>query len=110
MICIFTSSNNNTMRTLKDLTQNECIKIATISEPNVEWKFVQSSDKWDGFDLVENDCENENIAKYIFQIDYRSNEELKSKPRFRIYKDLQEYLVNIETITEYLMSIGYTAS
>ena len=98
------------MRTLKDLTQEECIKIASIAEPNVEWKFTQSSDKWNGFDLVENDCENESIAKYIFQIDYRSNEELKSKPRFRFYEDLYEYSVNIEAIIEYLMSIDCTVS
>ena len=98
------------MRTLKDLTQEECIKIASIAEPNVEWKFVQSSDKWDGFDLVEKNCENESIAKYIFQIDYRSNEELKSKPRFRIYEDLLDYSVNIEAIMGYLISIGCTAS
>ena len=98
------------MRTLKDLTQDECIKIASMTEPNVEWKFIQSSDKWDGFDLVEKDCEPENIAKYIFQIDYRSDEELKSKPRFRIYEDLLEYSVNIEAIMNYLMSIGCTAS
>ena len=98
------------MRTLKDLTQDECIKIASISEPNIEWKFIQSSDKWDGFDLVEKDCENGNIAKYIFQIDYRSDEEIKSKPRFRIYEDLHEYSVNIEAILGYLMSIDCTAS
>lgn len=94
------------MRTLKDLTQEECIKIASIAEPNVEWKFIQSSDKWDGFDLVEKDCRNEDIAKYIFQIDYRSNEELKSNPRFRIYEYLHEYYVNIEPIMKYLISIG----
>ena len=98
------------MRTLKDLTQDECIKIASISEPNVEWKFVQSSDKWDGFDLIENDCEKESVAKHIFQIDYRSAEELKSKSRFRIYEDLHEYSVNIEAIIEYIKSIGCTAS
>lgn len=98
------------MRTLKDLTEDECIKIASIAEPNVEWKFVHSADKWDGFDLVEKDCEHENVAKYIFQIDYRSIEELKSKQRFRIYEDLHEYSVNIEAIIEYLMSIGCTAS
>ena len=98
------------MRTIKDLTQEECIKIASIAEPNVEWKFIQSSDKWDGFDLVEKDCEHENVAKYIFQIDYRSTEELKSKPIFRIYKDLHEYSVNIEAIIEYLTLIGCTAS
>lgn len=97
------------MRTLKDLTQEECIKIASIAKPDVEWKFVQSSDKWDGFDLVEKDCENENIAKYIFQIDYRSSEELKSKTRFRIYEDLHECPVNIEAIINYLLSIGCTA-
>ena len=98
------------MKTLKDLTQDECIKIASIAEPNVEWRFIQSSDKWDGFDLVEKDCENETIAKYIFQIDYRLDEEIKSKPRFRIYKNLHEYSVNIEAIIKYLMSIGCTAS
>lgn len=94
------------MRTLKNLTQEECINIASLAEPNVEWKFVQSSNKWDGFDLVEKYCENEITAKYIFQIDYRSKEELKSKPRFRIYKDLNEYSVNIEKFSQYLISIG----
>lgn len=99
-----------TMRTLKDLTQDECMKIASLAEPNVEWRFIQSSDKWDGFDLVEKDCEDETKSKYIFQIDYRSNEKLKLKSRFRIYKDLFEYSVNIETILNYLMSIDCTSS
>ena len=97
------------MRTLKELTQDECIKIASLAEPNVEWKYVQSSDKWDGFDLVEKDCHNENIAKFIFQIDYRSDEEIKSKSRFRIYEDLHEYTPNLEAILNYLMSIGCSA-
>ena len=78
------------MRTLKDLTQEECIKIASIANPDVEWKFVQSSSKWDGFDLVEKDCDNENIAKYIFQIDYRSIEELKSEPYYIEAKERYE--------------------
>ena len=98
------------MRTLKDLTEDECIKIASISEPNVEWKFVQSSYKWNGFDLIEKNREYGTIAKYIFQIDYNSDEELKSKPRFRIYENLQEHSVNIEVIMEYLKSIDCAIS
>ena len=98
------------MRTLKDLTQDECIKIASLGELDVEWKFTQSSDKWDGFDLVEKDCKDDSVAKFIFQIDYRSDEEIKSKSRFRIYEDLHEYTPNLEAILNYLMSIGCTAS
>jgi hypothetical protein len=98
------------MRTLKDLTQDECIKIASLGEPDVEWKFTQSSDQWDGFDLVEKDCGNEQIAKYIFQIDYRSNEVIKSQHRFRVYEDLHEYTPNLEAILNYLKTIGCTAS
>ena len=98
------------MRTLKDLTQEECIKIASLGQPDVDWKFVQSSDKWNGFDLVEQDCENDSVAKYIFQIDYRSDEEIKSKSRFRFYEDLHEYTPNLEAILIYLMTIGCTTS
>lgn len=94
------------MRTLKDLTQEECIKIASIAEPDVEWKFIQSSNKWDGFDLIEKDCEQENISKYVFQIDYRSDGIIKSKSRFRLYEDLHEYPVDNNKILEYLTSIG----
>ena len=41
------------MRNLKDLTQDECIEIAKIINPNVNWKFVVSEYTWDGFDLVD---------------------------------------------------------
>lgn len=93
------------MRTLKDLTQDECIKIASLAEPEVEWKFIQSNNKWNGFDLVEKDCKHENVAKFIFQIDYRSDEDIKSKSRFRFYDDSNEYIPNLEVILNYLSSI-----
>ena len=96
------------MRTLKDLTKDECVKIASIGEPNVEWKFVQSSCKWDGFDLIEKDCEDEIISKFIFQIDYRSDEEIFIKSRFRFYEDLKEYTPDVNGILNYLNSIGCT--
>jgi hypothetical protein len=61
------------MKSLKDLTPEQCIKIASIAEPNINWKFIVSKDKWDGFDLI-GDSDNENdYCKYIFQIDYQDN-------------------------------------
>lgn len=93
------------MRTLKNLTPDECVKIASIIEPNVEWKFHQSDDVWNGFDLIDKNSENENISRYIFQIDYRSNEELKSNSRFRLYVDLHEFRIDEEPILNYLKSI-----
>lgn len=60
------------MRTLNELTPEECVNIATIAEPNVDWKFIQSNEKWNGFDLIENSCVDEKYAKHIFQIDYQS--------------------------------------
>jgi hypothetical protein len=86
------------MKKLKDLTPEECVQIASIAEPDVEWKFVRSVCKWDGFDLIEKECKNENISKYIFQIDYRSDEELGSVSRFRFYEDLHLYPLSEDII------------
>jgi hypothetical protein len=81
------------MKNLKDLTPQECIKIASIVEPNVDWKIIQSKYVWDGFDLIEKG-DDESISKYIFQIDYRSDEMVGSKSRFRFYKDLYQYNID----------------
>lgn len=96
------------MKALKDLTPEECIKIASIVEPDVEWKFIRSVIKWDGFDLVEKDNLDPLKAKHIFQIDYSSDKKLKNKPRFRIYDEhLFEYGVGpkMALILSYLQSI-----
>lgn len=96
------------MKALKDLTPAECVKIASIVEPDVEWKFIQSTSKWNGFDLVEKDCQNPIKAKHIFQIDYRAAEEIKDQPRFRIYdENLFEYGVGskMTSILDYLNTI-----
>ncbi len=94
------------MKELKDLTPAECVTIASIAEPNVTWEFVQSKNKWNGFDLIEAGSEGD-ISKFIFQIDY-SNEELKGKSRFRIYENLHDYHIDYEKevkIYEYLKSL-----
>ena len=41
------------MRKLKDLTQDECIEIAKIINPDVNWEFILPDIVWNGFDLVD---------------------------------------------------------
>ena len=74
---------------LKSLTPQQCVKIATIAELNIVWKFIKSSNKWDEFDLIEQTCNIESEANSIFQIDYRSESSIGSLPRLRIYKNLE---------------------
>lgn len=96
------------MKDLKNLTQAECIEIATIAEPNVKWQFIQSKTKWDGYDLIGIDDNEEKICQNIFQIDFRSEEELSFNSRFRLYFKLEEFLISNVKLSEiycYLESI-----
>lgn len=93
---------------LQKLTQEDYIKIASIAEPNVKWKLAYTSHKWNGIDLVEDDCKKDTDSKYIFQIDYRNNDELTNENRFRLYIDLHEYFLDVDKIKliiNYLKSI-----
>ena len=60
------------MKDIKDLTPEECVQIAKIIEPNIDWKFTVPSEeyKWDGFDVV-GEQDSYGIYKNIVQIDYR---------------------------------------
>lgn len=83
------------MRNLKDLTQEECIEIAKIINPDVNWKFVVSEYTWDGFDLV--DAESEIMPhKNIVQIGYFPN----CNELFREF-DANLYEINISDRTVY---------
>jgi hypothetical protein len=85
------------MKNLKNLTIEECIKIASIVEP-IKWEFYKSPEKWDGFDLTGKDYVNGN--KYIFQIDYRPN--IPKEKRFRIYINLYQYPIDNKKIKKIL--------
>lgn len=90
------------MKNLKDLTPDECVKIATIAEPNVTWKFIESSCKWTGFDLISIDDDLNGVCHNIFQIDYH----LKL---FRVFHNLEEFSIpndKIELISKYLIEIN----
>jgi len=96
------------MKNLKDLTPEECIKIATIAEPNVEWKFIQSENKWNGFDLIGVDDNENDICKNIFQIVYNDVVEFGKESRFRIYVDLCEFPIDddkLDEINNYLKTL-----
>lgn len=94
------------IRGLKDLTPEECVKVASIAVPDIEWQFHQSTEKWDGFDLTEKHWAGKILAKYVFQIDYRSEEKLKGELMFRFYVNLIQQPINIVPIIKYLDSIN----
>lgn len=75
------------MRNLKDLTQDECIEIAKIINPNVNWKFVVSEYTWDGFDLVDAESENLRYNNNIVQIDYSGKPYQTGHNIFREYDE-----------------------
>lgn len=79
-------------RGLKDLTQDECIEIAKIINPNVNWKFIPA--KWDGFNLVDVESPN-GEHKNIVQISYNT-----VKAIFREF-DADLYEINISDRTVY---------
>lgn len=90
------------MRKFKSLTKDECIKIASLLAPNINWEFHQSDNEWDGFDLV---CGFDGaVFEKIFQIDYSKDVEFEN--RFRYYENLWEHKINVEPIKEYLTAIG----
>lgn len=53
------------MENLKNLTTSQCIDIARIVNPFVDWKIIIPEHKWDGIDLAGGD--------FIFQIDLRED-------------------------------------
>lgn len=91
-----------TMRNLKDLTRYECIEIAKIINPNVNWKFIPA--KWGGFNLV--DVESPNCDyKNLVQISYNTDKNI-----FREFdKCLRELNISDRTVYKiilYLQSIN----
>ena len=87
------------MRNLKDLTQDECIEIAKIINPNVNWKFIVSKSTWDGFDLV--DVESQIMPhKNFVQIGHSDNSFPNSNAIFREF-DANLYEINISDRTVY---------
>ena len=95
------------MKALKDLTTEQCVTIASMIEPGVDWVLVQSKKAWNGFDLVEKEFENDQTnAKYIFQIDYSESEYLTEKVRFRLYVNLNSCYVDQDIIEEYMKTIS----
>lgn len=96
------------MKDLKYLTPQECETIASIVEPDIEWQVIKSRAEWQGFDLIEKGGDARD-SKYIFQIDFRPDEELGNKQRFRLYKNLHEYTVDqttVEKIKSYIKSLA----
>lgn len=90
------------MKDLKLLTSEQCIKIATFAEPEIKWKFIVSENVWNGFDLIEEDS-NENDCKYIFQICFE--DDIHIHQRFRFYDDCYQYLCTEESINKILKYI-----
>ena len=98
------------MKNLKDLTPEECIEIAKILVPEVNWNLIQSKNKWDGFDLIDEN-ESEETSKVIFQIDYRDESLLNGKDRFRFYHNLNEIKLpslSIDYALEFIKKLTFT--
>lgn len=95
------------MKNLKDLTPEECILIAKILVPDVNWKLILSKNKWDGFDLID-ESKTEETSEVILQIDYRDVSLLNRKDRFRFYHNLNEiklHQVNINYALEFIKKL-----
>ena len=97
----------NIIEILKNLTPQQCIDVAKISEPDIEWRFVSDDEQkypWSGHDLVTDSGDPELPHNNIFQIDYAENVEFEE--RFRVYEDLMQYKAqNLEKIREYLEAL-----
>ncbi|HET6226038.1 MAG TPA: hypothetical protein VFF27_07145 [Bacteroidia bacterium] len=95
----------NLLEVLKNLTEEQAVKIATISHPDIKWKLIHSKNHWDGFDLIEEDG-TEDDSTFNFQIDYRTEVKLNQSPRFRFYENLFEYKCNnYQDIINYLETL-----
>lgn len=75
---------------LSKLSPDQCIEIAKLVEPSVNWVFYQSKENpWNGFDLVDKESierlereeEGEFLYEHIFQIDFENHS-------FRICEEL----------------------
>ena len=91
------------MEILKKLTNEQCVEIAKIVEPSVKWKVITSENKWDGIDLINEECQEHN-AKNIFQIDFIDEKDLSES--FRICENFNVFDCFSKEIEEYLIQIG----
>lgn len=59
------------MKQIKDLKPHNCVEIAKIVYPEIEWRYVVSDNKWNGHDLV-GDLIDSNFSEYndYFQIGF----------------------------------------
>lgn len=99
------------MKTLQDklrnLTVEQCLKIAEMAYPDINWIFYSSrKHPWDGHDLIDKNSQESDWIEYIFQIDYRDEKELNGKSRFRFYKDTFEYTVFEEKVQQIINYIS----
>jgi hypothetical protein len=82
------------MKNLKDLTQEECVKIAQIINPKIDWEFYISKHRWNGFDIIEKS--EMDITTYdsweCVQIDL--DFEHPQKLAFKHFKDLEEVRIS----------------
>lgn len=88
---------------LKNLTPEQCVKIAQIGAGDMNWKFIKSAYPWDGHDLIPVDKE-EGKPSFLFQIDYREN---VHSSLFRFYDKMgnESNSENIFEIIDYINSI-----
>lgn len=98
------------MDKIKDLTQEQAIEIASIVAPEIKWIISPPSKytvKNEGISLIEKGKKLGN-SKHFFQIDFRTDEQLKNKNRFRLYDNLYESKISEELklkINEFIENI-----
>ena len=56
----------------RKLTEKECIQIAKMAIPGVDWVVIRPKSAWNGYDLIEKGVEPIE-ARHIFQITYDLN-------------------------------------
>ena len=84
---------------LENLTDEQCVHIAKIAYPEIDWVVTRLIRNWKGRDLVEEASKSEsNKYKHNFQIDFRESQE---EIRFRYYNhEYQQTIVSDEVKQE----------
>ena len=74
---------------IKNLTKEQCVAIAKIIRPEVNWQYTVSKKcPWDGHDLINED------ETFILQLNYSSN----NNPLILLFRDLEEVRISQELI------------
>lgn len=84
------------MKNIKNLTEQQCVDLASFLYPKFKWEYIISKYKWDGHDVVSKDKNEEGFNKAVFQISFDG--------KFTFYdENLYDYPADLNKVEEWFL-------